>query len=112
VFAAALEAHEAWNAKLREAIKTGDCPTPVEQARRDDCCTFGKWLHADESFKAAQPDRWQNLHDLHERFHRHAARVLECALSGRRQEAEQLANAPEFAEIKKKLSQALTLTTA
>ena len=53
VFAAALEAHEAWNAKLREAIKTGDCPTPVEQARRDDSCTFGKWLHADESFKAA-----------------------------------------------------------
>ena len=111
VFAAALEAHEAWNAKLREAIKTGDCPTSVEQARRDDGCTFGKWLHADESFKAAQPDRWQNLHDLHEQFHRHAAEVLACALSGRKEEAEQLAKAPGFAEIKKNLSQALTLTT-
>ncbi len=110
VFAAALEAHEAWNAKLRAAIETGECATPVEQAGRDDCCTFGKWLHADASFKAAQPDRWQNLHDLHERFHRHAAKVLECALSRRKAEAERLARAPEFAEIKNNLSRALTLT--
>jgi Chemoreceptor zinc-binding domain len=109
VFAAALEAHEAWNAKLREAIKTGNCPTPIEQARRDDCCTFGKWLHADESFKAAQPDRWQTLHEQHERFHTHAAQVLECAVSGRKEEAERLAKSPEFAEIKQNLSRALTL---
>jgi methyl-accepting chemotaxis protein len=111
-FAAALEAHQAWNAKLRVAIDTGDCPTPIEQARRDDCCTFGKWLHADESFKAAQPDRWQNLHDLHEQFHRQAGQVLECALSGHKQEAERLANAPEFETIKKNLHNALTLTAA
>jgi len=110
VFAAALEAHEAWNAKLRVAIETGDCPAPVEQARRDDCCTFGKWLHADESFKAAQSDRWQNLHDLHEQFHRQAGQVLECALSGRKEEADRLVKAPEFETIKKNLHKALTLT--
>jgi hypothetical protein len=38
--------------------------------------------------------------------------VLECALSGRKQEAEQLAGAPKFAEIKKNLGRALTLTAA
>ena len=33
-------------------------------------------------------------------------------MSGRKEDAEQLAKAPEFAEIKQNLSQALTLTAA
>lgn len=110
VFTAALEAHEAWNAKLRQAIETGDCPTPVEQARRDDACTFGKWLHATTSFQHAHPDQWQNLHDLHEQFHRLAADVLECAVNGRKAEAEQLAHTREFDAVKQQLRSALTAT--
>jgi methyl-accepting chemotaxis protein len=109
-FTAALEAHDAWNAKLRRAIETGDCPTPVEQARRDDACTFGKWLHGNTSFQSEHPEQWQKLHDLHEQFHRLAAGVLERALSGRKAEAEQLARAPEFEKVKQQLRSALTAT--
>ena len=108
VMAAALEAHEAWNAKLRQAIETGDCPTPVEQAARDDACTFGKWLHGNPTFQREHPDQWQKLHDLHEQFHRLAAAVLECALSGRKAEAERLARATEFETVKQQLRSALT----
>jgi hypothetical protein len=57
----ALEAHEAWNAKLRQAIETGECPTSVEQAGRDDACTFGKWLHGNPSFHREHPEQWQTL---------------------------------------------------
>ena len=111
VMAAALEAHEAWNAKLRQAIETGNCPTSAEQAGRDDACSFGKWLHGDPSFQREHPEQWQKLHDLHEQFHRFAAGVLECALSGRKAEAEQLARATEFEAVKQQLRSALTATT-
>jgi hypothetical protein len=110
VMAAALEAHEAWNAKLRQAIQTGDCPTSVEQASRDDACTFGKWLHGNPSFQREHPKQWQKLHDLHEQFHRLAASVLERAVSGRKAEAERLARATEFETIKQQLRSALTAT--
>ncbi len=110
VMAAALEAHEAWNAKLRQAIKTGDCPTPVEQAGRDDVCTFGKWLHGNPSFQREYPEQWQKLHVLHEQFHRLAAGVLECAVSGRKAEAERLGRATEFETVKQQLRSALTAT--
>ena len=110
VIAAALEAHEAWNAKLRQAIETGDCPTSVEQAGRDDACTFGKWLHGNPSFQREHPEQWQKLHDLHEQFHRLAASVLERALSGRKAEAERLARATEFETVKQQLRSALTAT--
>ncbi len=110
VFAGALEAHEAWNAKLRQAIETGDCPTPVGQAGRDDACTFGKWLHGNPSIQHEQPEQWQTLHDLHEQFHQLAAGVLECAVSGRKADAERLARAPEFETVKQQLRSALTPT--
>jgi methyl-accepting chemotaxis protein len=109
--AAALEAHEAWNAKLRQAIETGNCPTSAEQAGRDDACTFGKWLHGNPSFQRQHPEQWQKVHDLHEQFHRLAAGVLECALSGRKADAERLARAPEFETVKQQLRSALTATS-
>ena len=108
VIAAALEAHEAWNAKLRQAIETGDCPTSVDQARRDDGCTFGKWLHGNPPFQSEHPGQWQTLHDAHERFHELAAGVLQCAVSGRTAEAKQLAGATEFETVKQQLRSALT----
>ncbi len=112
VLAAALDAHEAWNAKLRQAIATGECATAVEQARRDDCCTFGKWLHAAGSFQTDQPARWQAMHDLHEQFHTNAGAVLECAISGRQAEAQRLLEAPAFISVKRDLHNALVSNTA
>ncbi len=112
VFAAALEAHEAWNARLRKAIAAGESSMSIEQAGRDDGCTFGKWLHAPGTFKTEHPQEWQNMHDLHEQFHQYAARVLDCAVSGRAEEATRLLEAPEFVAIETDLRAALTLTRA
>ena len=74
--ASALEAHRAWGTRLRQAIDTGTSSMSVEEAGKDDRCGFGKWLHGPGSFRDRDPERWQQLHDLHEQFHRHASEVL------------------------------------
>jgi methyl-accepting chemotaxis protein len=112
VMSAALRAHEAWNARLRKAIRTGESSMSLEQACADDQCTFGKWLHAPSGFREGQPEHWQTLHDLHERFHKLACGVLEHAVNGRRADAEQALQAPEFARVQAELSAALSPSAA
>jgi methyl-accepting chemotaxis protein len=108
---AALEAHEAWNARLREAIETGQSDMTVEVAGHDDRCTFGKWLHSSSSrFRTEQPARWQALHDLHEEFHRQAASILELAVTGRAAEAGERMRGADFTSVERELRRALTLT--
>ena len=68
VMASALEAHRAWRGRLRDAIDSGTSATSVEDAGHDDRCTFGKWLHGPGSLRDREPERWQQLHDLHEQF--------------------------------------------
>jgi len=105
---AALKAHEAWNARLREAIKTGSSSMPADQASKDDACTFGKWLHAPSSFRTEHEQQWQTIHDLHEQFHRQAGAILELAISGRRGEAGERLKGSEFVATQSKLKEALT----
>ncbi len=104
---AAQEAHEAWSARLRDAIETGASSISVDQAGSDDRCAFGSWLHAPGEFRDREPQRWQQIHDLHEEFHRNAAQVLELAITGRQTEAAELAQAPEFVNIQRHLRDAL-----
>ncbi len=99
----AIEAHEAWNARLREAIKAGQSSTSVEQAGKDDACAFGKWLHAPGEFRDRHPERWQQIHDLHEQFHRNAAQVLELATTGRQTQAGERVKAPAFVNVQHQL---------
>ena len=109
VLRSALDAHEAWSARLTAAIRTGQCEISVAQAGRDDACAFGKWIHGSaDAFKAAQPQRWQSLHDLHEQFHVQAAGVLELAVGGNGAKADELLHAAGFTDIKRKLARELT----
>lgn len=82
----------------------------IEQASADDGCTFGKWLHVDESFRSEHGACWQELHDLHEQFHRNAGAVLDLATSGRGAEAEQRMHAEDFTGVERRLKS--TLQTA
>jgi hypothetical protein len=82
VLRAARDAHNAWNARLRDAIKTATTSRTFEQAAKDDGCTFGKWLHGPGDFRDREPQRWQQLHDLHEQFHDNAAEILKLATTG------------------------------
>ncbi len=107
IMASALDAHRAWGARLRQAIDTGTSSMSVQDAGQDDRCSFGKWLHGPDVFRDRDPERWQQLHDLHEQFHRHAAQVLELATSGQTKQATERLHASDVVNVQKQLENAL-----
>jgi methyl-accepting chemotaxis protein len=106
----ALAAHGAWKQRLRHAIDSGFCETPVRVAERDDQCAFGKWLFGNSiSRDMAQSNGFRRVVDLHRRFHRTAAGVLALALEGRKADAAcAMAPGSDFAELSARLAAALT----
>jgi hypothetical protein len=112
VLGAAREAHEAWPARLREAIETGRCSIAVEDAAKDAACSLGKWLHGPGTLRDREPERWQTLHDLHEQVHRNAAQVMKAAVSGRHADALAMMQAPEYVEVERQLQAALRVPVA
>jgi methyl-accepting chemotaxis protein len=112
VLQAALAAHEAWGGRLREVITTGKSSMTAEQAGKDDNCTFGKWLHTPGEFHDSDPQRWQQIHDLHEQFHHNAAQAVKLATTSRKTEAAELVKAPEFVNVQRQLQDSLRTAIA
>ena len=110
IMTSALDAHRAWKTRLQQAIDTGTSTTPVEVAGKDDRCAFGKWLHGPDPFRDREPDRWQELHDLHEHFHRNAAQILQPATSGQTRQAADRLQASEVVNVQRQLEDALQAT--
>ncbi len=106
---AAVVAHAAWKARLRQAIATGRLPegTTVEQARRDDVCPFGRWLHAGEG-TALDAGRNAEVMAGHADFHRAAAGVLAEVAAGRTDAAQEALTDPDgYAGAARRLTDAL-----
>jgi methyl-accepting chemotaxis protein len=87
IFEKAVSAHAQWKSRLREAIETGKSEWTVADVRADDRCEFGDWL---EKFPLSKKtsDRYTHLRSLHTDFHKAASEVLELALAGKKEEAE------------------------
>lgn len=79
----AITAHGQWKQKLRSAIDTGTSESTPERVRKDNNCSFGKWLHdrIDENDKSSP--HYLEAVKLHAKFHVEAASVLKLALAGR-----------------------------
>jgi diguanylate cyclase (GGDEF)-like protein/PAS domain S-box-containing protein len=79
---AAIETHNLWLARLKEAAQTGRSDYSVATVARDDICPIGIWL----SETIAPELRESPLHVItrarHAVFHRSAARLLSLALAG------------------------------
>ena len=84
----------------------------TEQAGGDENCAFGKWLHGPGQFRTTQPQLWQQIHDLHEQFHRNAAQVLKLATTGQKSQATERMTAPEFVNVQRQLMDALQTAIA
>ena len=83
----AISAHARWKIRLREAIDTGKSEWSPEKVRQDNLCDFGKWLYSlSDSEKAS--GYWKQVQKLHAEFHIVAAKVLQLALEGHKNEAE------------------------
>jgi len=85
----AIAAHASWKARLRSAVDIGKFDVTTATVKADNQCEFGKWLYGPD-FTAAekQTENYRAAVDLHSKFHREAAKVLEWATSGHKDQAE------------------------
>ncbi len=90
IFTKAIAAHSNWKARLRSAISSGTSEFSPSQVRVDNACEFGKWLYGTELSAAdKKSEGYRTVKQLHAQFHAEAGKVLEAALSGDKQAAEE-----------------------
>lgn len=104
----AIAAHAKWKHLLKDAIDSQKCDRTVESAKSDGLCDFGKWLMSLSAADRASK-HWQAIHKLHAEFHGAAAKVLELALKGKREEANaELSMQGAFTRISSQLTVAVS----
>lgn len=103
----AIGAHGMWKQRLRQAVDSGQSEFTVERVRPDNQCEFGKWLHALPPTDKISVN-WKSVQELHAKFHTEAARVLELALKGQKQKADEgLSPDSGFAKVSLELTSAM-----
>ena len=100
----AIGAHGMWNVRLKKAIETGQSEWSVAKVKADNNCDFGKWLHGlpDHEKKG---ESWTRIRNLHASFHEEAAKILDYAVTGKKEAA---ADGLELGSDFAKLSSGLT----
>ena len=90
-------AHGMWKQRLLDAIKTGQSEWTPDVVCQDNQCEFGKWLYSCSPQEKSSP-HYNNVKDLHAKFHKTAANVLTLALANKKSEAEkEIAPGSEYA---------------
>lgn len=85
----AIAAHANWKARLRAAVNTGKFDVTPAVVRADNRCEFGKWLYgSDFSAVDKETQNYRTAADLHAKFHQEAAKIVELATAGQKDEAE------------------------
>ena len=85
-FEKAIVAHSQWKYHLKKAVQTGQSRFTVEEATNPHVCEFGKWL---DSAEGKILPEYSELLELHNNFHEEASIILELALTGKKNEAEE-----------------------
>lgn len=101
----AILAHSNWKQTLRIAIDTGKCESTPAKVKMDNNCSFGKWLYEriDPSVKGTK--HYNEVVDLHAQFHKEAGSILELALDGKKDEAnERMKLGSLFSSLSSKLT--------
>lgn len=76
----AISSHVVWRTRLKQLLQAGEHQADIEAIRRDDCCTFGKWMNSLESDEQ-QDEHLVKVRVLHATFHQVAAQVAERAIA-------------------------------
>lgn len=79
----AIGAHGMWKTRLRSAVDTGTSEFTVDKVKADNNCDFGKWLHGLPN-EEKKTENWTKIRDLHAKFHVEAAKILDSALTGKK----------------------------
>ncbi len=103
----AIGAHGMWKVRLRSAVDTGTSEFTVDKVKADNNCDFGKWLHG-LSPDEKKTENWAKVRDLHAKFHVEAAKILENALTGKKDTAAKgLDTSSEFSKLSASLTSAM-----
>jgi hypothetical protein len=101
---AALGSHGLWKGRLRAAVDKGSSALTVAAVETDQGCDLGKFLYTVVD-PAEQTAHWRKCRDIHAKFHREAARVLQLALAGKKAAAEEaMLPESEFARMSRALT--------
>ncbi len=84
---AAVNAHSKWITELRIAIEEGSSVFDPDIVRADNHCEFGKWLYDDFPKSTESQELFDNVREVHAKFHRKAAHILQLAVSGSAEQA-------------------------
>lgn len=79
-----IHAHSRWKIHLKQSIYTGESEYSVSEIADDHLCELGQWLNSLSSKSLAD---YNEMVDMHQAFHKEAARILELALQGNKEEA-------------------------
>lgn len=95
-FSAAVEAHQAWKARLFKYVnKASDENLDHNAICRDDQCALGKWIHGEAKRFLSEIPEYHKLKASHANFHVAAAEIVEKMNKGLQEKAqESLANGP------------------
>lgn len=104
----AIDAHLKWKERLHDYIagKEGNDLDP-SSVGRDDLCTLGAWINGDGARAHGSKPGFAALRETHTRFHASAAKVLELAKLGRRDEALTMLEDGEYAQASDAVTAAL-----
>lgn len=77
----AIATHSLWKSRLGQAIDSGRSQWSVEEIAAADQCELGRWLQSVEA-TGEYAVRIERLRELHRKFHREAAQVLQLTHGG------------------------------
>lgn len=100
----AIASHGMWKMRLKKAIETQTSEFEVAFVRSPHNCEFGKWLDKDKPV-LSKYSYYNEVFNLHKQLHEETARIMQLALSARKEEATKaIAVGSTFSAISAKLT--------
>lgn len=84
----AIDAHVKWKERLLEHLSgNADQPLDADTVSRDDQCSLGAWIHGEGSVHFSGSTTFEQLREVHARFHATAGTIVRMANNGQREQA-------------------------
>lgn len=100
----AIASHGMWKMRLKNAIETQTSEFEVSFVRSPHNCEFGKWLDQDKPV-LSKFSYYTEVFSLHKQLHEETARIIQLALSSRKEEASKsIAVGSTFSSLSAKLT--------
>lgn len=86
---AAIDAHRKWKTRFLVSMSKQE-QMNVQEVAADNCCQFGKWLHADGKASYGHLSGYQHCVVVHAAFHAEAGKVAEQINQGNMADANRM----------------------